>query len=203
MIAKDNWYTPQLIADKVKKFYPNGFLDPASCKEANKVMGATRFYSDGTTPRDTNGLSLPWDHSSIWLNPPYSQPLLDKFISRLFATRGTGWVEALVLVNSSTGSKWFHRLASQADARLDVKGRIKFWKPETAEQSRLPSDNLLFTFGTPLADKPKKKPADSPRFDNVLFYFGGLGILDTCRVDEFSQIFGDLGLVYGRPYRDH
>lgn len=159
---KDEWYTPKIIVKRIHDFYPYGFLDPASCQTANEVMGASKYYS----VENGGGLAKKWDLSRVWLNPPYSQPLLNLFTDKLFLELDHGEVtEALVLINSKTDTQWFHRFAEVADARLDIKGRLRFWNP--------------------------KKESDHPRYPNTLFYYGH-------RVPEFNDIFGSLGLVYGR-----
>lgn len=65
----NEYYTPPYLAEAIRDFLGGIDLDPASCEEANKVIGATRFYSQAL-----DGLSLPWgskaNPQTVFCNPP-------------------------------------------------------------------------------------------------------------------------------------
>lgn len=62
--ASAEWWTPPEIVDPVRALWPID-LDPASCQEANRVIGAARFF----TVKD-DGLAMTWDAETVWCNPP-------------------------------------------------------------------------------------------------------------------------------------
>lgn len=62
------WYTPRLIIDLIKRFLmPIINLDPFSCRVANGVVQADRYY-DGK--EKGCGFYMPWDALNFFLNPP-------------------------------------------------------------------------------------------------------------------------------------
>jgi hypothetical protein len=65
----NEYYTPPYLAEAIRDFLGGIDLDPASCEEANKVIGATRYYSQAL-----DGLSLPWGSwdkpQTVFCNPP-------------------------------------------------------------------------------------------------------------------------------------
>ena len=62
------FYTPSEIMNVVKEMFPVIELDPASCERANQVVQAKRIYT-----KDMDGLRLPWQASTVWLNHPFSK----------------------------------------------------------------------------------------------------------------------------------
>ena len=104
-----------------------GDLDPASSKEANKVVSAKRIYT-----AEHDGLSRQW-RGRLWLNPPYglssenrsnqalwSESLLERF------ERGE-ITQAVLLVNAATDASWFCALWSRPLCFVDH--RIRFERP--------------------------------------------------------------------------
>jgi len=63
----DEWWTPRHVADAARITLGGVIdLDPASCAEANLVIGAQRIYT-----ADDDGLSRDWA-GTVWCNPPFS-----------------------------------------------------------------------------------------------------------------------------------
>ena len=74
----DEWYTPAWIMERAQRVLGGIDLDPASSSAANVTVGAKTFYDI-----DRNGLDQNWKTAqNIWLNPPYSQPLIGMFIDK-------------------------------------------------------------------------------------------------------------------------
>ena len=101
----EEWYTPAAYIASVRAVLGTIDLDPASCEEANEVVGAARFYT-----KQQDGLAREW-HGQVFLNPPYGRacaPFMDK-LRREFTERRV--TEAIALVSAySTETEWFQPL---------------------------------------------------------------------------------------------
>lgn len=117
----NEWWTPSIYIESVRRVLGGIDLDPASCPEANAIVKAAKFYSESD-----NGLIQPW-HGRVFMNPPYSankdfaEKMLDEYTARNVA-------EAIVLLGAhAIETKWF---ASYWDYTLCFTGhRIKFNTP--------------------------------------------------------------------------
>ena len=117
----NEWYTPAEFIEAARAVMSGIDLDPASSKTANKTVKAKRFYA-----QSNNGLSKKWK-GTVWLNPPYAQPLIGQFIEKLvdeYVDRNV--TQAIVLTNNATETKWFQTLLSHATAVCFPSSRIKF-----------------------------------------------------------------------------
>ena len=127
--ASVEWYTPPEIIDLARRVLGGIDLDPASCPEANRWIGATQFYT-----KADDGLSLPW-HGRVWLNPPYGTGRDGKIGNR--SSQGV-WAEkaiaefrsgrvaaALILTKAVPGYDWWDRLF-QAIPVCITRGRLSF-----------------------------------------------------------------------------
>lgn len=120
----NEWYTPQQFIDAAKNVMGGIDCDPATSAVANKVVGAKKFFTE-----QDDGLTKKWS-GRVWMNPPYSQPLIGKFCEKLASEEFDGNVkQAVTLTNNGTETKWFQCLGNAASAFCFPAGRIKFWHP--------------------------------------------------------------------------
>jgi len=118
------WYTPIEYIDAVREVMGWISLDPASCEEANGVVGAETFFT-----KEDDGLAQDW-FGHVFLNPPYNMPLVAQFTARAIREYENADVEeAIVLVNNATDATWFHALLDKYQACF-TRGRLKFWTVE-------------------------------------------------------------------------
>ncbi len=119
----DEWYTPPEYIEAARRVMGGIDLDPASCDSAQEVVKAGVFYT-----KQDDGLAREW-HGAVWLNPPYSMPLIKQFVQKAIDEYEAGSVSsAIVLTNNSSDTSWFHALLSRYPACF-TRGRVQFWRP--------------------------------------------------------------------------
>jgi phage N-6-adenine-methyltransferase len=160
----DEWFTPAEVLVPVRAVLGTIDLDPASDREAQKIVQARRFFT-----KADDGLNHSW-RGKIFLNPPYSIPLITQFVAKLIQELQAGRVTAaIVLVNNSTDALWFHKLLGSARAVCLALGRLRFWKP-SGEGSAAPQGQAFFYFG----NEPDRFIEQFARFGFVLPLDGGV-----------------------------
>src|SRR3984893_17751446 len=121
------WYTPLKFIRAVKRVLGDIDLDPASSREANRVIKARTFYD-----QTTDGLTKTWKANTVFLNPPYCKvgntSNQNRWTSKLLTEYQAGNIkEAILLVTSATETSRFHLLWHYPLCL--VKGRIHFTTP--------------------------------------------------------------------------
>jgi phage N-6-adenine-methyltransferase len=119
--GENEWYTPEAYVEAAREVLGGFDLDPATSEEAQKRIKATAWFT-----AEDDGLDKPWT-GRVWLNPPYSQPLIHQFVAKLVEEVEAGNVtEAILLTHNYTDTGWFH-LAEEAAANICfTRGRIRF-----------------------------------------------------------------------------
>lgn len=136
--GNNEWYTPKEIIDAAREVMGCIDLDPASSELANETVRAEKFYTI-----DSDGLTKDW-YGHIWLNPPYSRGLLEKFIDKLVDSE---FEQAIVLVNNATETKWFSRLVEVSSVIVFTKGRLRFNKPDGSKGLPLQGQAMAYIGG--------------------------------------------------------
>jgi phage N-6-adenine-methyltransferase len=158
--GNDVWYTPPEYVEAARALMGDIDTDPASSEIANRIVKAKTFYTE-----EDDGLAYDWN-GRIWMNPPYSQPLIVKFCEKLVLHYQQGLItEACVLVNNGTETRWFNSLLDEAAAICFVQGRIRF------------------------LDENGECPPGSPLQGQVIIYFGK-------RTEMFTKHFSGFGHVF-------
>lgn len=119
MSTGDEWYTPPEIIRSLGEFD----LDPATCAVAHSLNHSAKcFY----TAKD-DGLLKSWN-GRIWLNPPYSFPLIRNFLKKM-AEHNNG--TALVF----------------AGAAKFLYDRTRFLRPDGTPGTQPRNGSMLLAFG--------------------------------------------------------
>jgi len=154
--GEDEWYTPPEIIELARKTMGSIDLDPASSSKANETVKAEKYF----TVKD-NGLSKEW-FGNVWLNPPYSQPLIEEFCKKLINSL-KNISQACVLVNNATETQWLQPLLRYCNGVCFLKGRVRFID-KNGEQGQSPlQGQVVVYFGK-----------DRSNFDE---YFGTKGVI--------------------------
>ena len=140
------YYTPKEYADAARVVMGKIDLDPASCEEAQKNIGAKKYYTE-----DDNGLSKTWS-GAIWLNPPYSKTEGESnqaiWSHRLVSEYESGNViQAILLVKAALGYKWFEELWDIAPAVCFARNRLSFILEDGTDEGQSKQGTAFFYFG--------------------------------------------------------
>jgi phage N-6-adenine-methyltransferase len=122
---RDEWGTPASLIAQVRAFFGGTIAcDPASNDAAQEIIQATTYYT-----KDSDGLAHNW-HGTVWLNPPYSTPLIAQFVAHAIAQYRAGTATSLViLTNNATETDWFQALGRAACRICLLDTRVRFVHP--------------------------------------------------------------------------
>lgn len=119
--GENEWYTPKNLIEKARKTMGSIDVDPASSEAANQIIQAKAFYD-----LQSDGLIQKWN-GNVWMNPPYSQPLINQFSKTICEKYLDNEIEqACILVNNATETEWLQRILNIASAVCFIKGRLRF-----------------------------------------------------------------------------
>jgi len=140
----NEWFTPPEYVEAARTVMEEIHLDPASSPEANKTIQASKFWDI-----EQDGLAQEW-MGKVWLNPPYGWingvSSQEVWSNKLIQQYQDGFIEeAILLVNASPDTAWFHRLLDYPLCL--VLGRIKFEPGEGQAQSGATHGNAFVYFG--------------------------------------------------------
>lgn len=137
----DEWFTPMEIIASIRELYGNNWLDVASSDLAQSYINAPRYFT-----KEDNALTQRWT-GQVWMNPPYSQPLISQFTAKLINDHSHGYIEeAVALTNASTDTRWCQQMLKSCTLCIFISGRLSFWHPDK-KAGRNPTGQILFYFG--------------------------------------------------------
>jgi phage N-6-adenine-methyltransferase len=140
--GENEWYTPAEYVEAARACLGSIDLDPATSEAAQSTIRAARFFT-----REDDGLRHPWP-GRIWLNPPYAQPDIARFIEKLLGEVEAGRAEqAILLTHNYTDTAWFHAAAERSAAICFTRGRIRFVSA-TGELAAPTQGQAFFYFGS-------------------------------------------------------
>lgn len=138
----NEWYTPAEHLDAARSVLGDIDLDPASNEAAQELVKAEKYFT-----AEDDGLERREWHGRVWLNPPYAQPLIAQFVSKLIEEHKAGrTTSAIMLTNNSTDTAWWHEAANESGAICFTRGRIPFYKPDGGPSAPL-QGQTFFYFG--------------------------------------------------------
>ena len=134
--SMDDWATPKDLFEKINRRYE---LEVDACATPENAK-LPRFW----TP-DDDGLNKPWSWKRVWCNPPYSEKeaWIDKAIHEV---RERGCTVAVLLLPSSTDTRWFHRLVFESGVCHEVvflTPRVPFVDPSGRGRSQPANGSFL------------------------------------------------------------
>jgi phage N-6-adenine-methyltransferase len=153
--GENEWFTPQEYVERVRAVLGAIDLDPATHPEAQKVIQASRYFT-----KAEDGLKQEW-RGRVYLNPPYAQPLIAHFVSKMCEECHAGRVTAaIMLTHNYTDTAWFQEAVSVADAICFTRGRVRFY--ELDRTIAAPTQGQAFSYFGP----------DPQRFEDVFCLIG-------------------------------
>ena len=119
--GENEWYTPLVYIEAAREVMGAITLDPATSEYGQGRIKAEYYFTS-----EDDGLNQSWV-GKVWLNPPYSNPLLSKFIDKAVIEYQSGNItEAIILTHNYTDTKWFHKAENACSLICFTLGRIRF-----------------------------------------------------------------------------
>ena len=117
VVSSDEWYTPRWLVEELGPFD----LDPCSPIDRPYDIAPLSYN------KEDDGLSKSWpENAVVFMNPPYSRPLLRQFVERL-AEHGNG----IALLKNQVDNLLFQEVVFQkAISMLFMRHRVKFIRPD-------------------------------------------------------------------------
>lgn len=144
--GENEWYTPPEYIEAATAVMGTIDLDPASTIVGNRIVKAKVYFT-----AEDDGLSKPW-LGTVWLNPPYAQPLIQEFSSKLLVElKEAHCTQACVLVNNATETEWFQFLLDYAGAVCFPGGRVRFLDANGEPGAPLQGQAILY-FGLNISE---------------------------------------------------
>lgn len=126
------WYTPKYIIEALGDDF-----DLGPCAPCNNWYTAKKSYT-----KEDNGLLKEW-FGRVFLNPPYTNPILKEFVTRL-ADHGNG----IALLYARVDNKMFHeQIFNRATSIKFLCSRIKFIRQDGSLGNSPGYGSVLVAYG--------------------------------------------------------
>lgn len=130
--STDEWYTPKEILQALGPFD----LDP--CAPLTPLWNTAAVMYN----KNDDGLSKKWS-GRVWLNPPYSRPLIERFIEKM-SSHNNG----IALLFNRCDSKLFQEhVLSKCSGILFLEKRIRFYRSNGIQGKSPGCGSLLVAYG--------------------------------------------------------
>jgi len=153
LVDPNAWGTPNWLVEIARRAMGGIDLDPCTSEADQAIIRASTYYT-GTQAGGTDGLVAPW-HGRIWLNPPYGRGQIGPWVDRAMWALDHEEIDSmLVLVNTSSSTKWYHKLLRKCDTVALLNSRLRFRHPLTGEEcagNRYDQSMFLFANSQPEA----------------------------------------------------
>lgn len=128
----DEWYTPKEIIESLGEFD----MDP--CAPVIPLWNTAKTMYN----KNDGGLKQEWK-GRVWLNPPYSRPLIEQFCRKM-AEHGNG---IALLFNRLDTAMMQEVILKNAHAVKFLRKRIRFYRPDGTQGGSPGCGSVLFAFG--------------------------------------------------------
>jgi phage N-6-adenine-methyltransferase len=139
----DSWFTPTAYLERVREALGGIDLDPFSSPEANREVGAKKFFT-----LQHSAFNHKWSAKRVFMNPPYGRGIATRAVARFLNQLASEKFEAIVLVNNATETKWFQSLLREASAVCFPDHRIAFYNTDGKAVSGNTRGQAFLYFGT-------------------------------------------------------
>ena len=142
----DDWHTPAVFTDDARAVMGSIDLDPFTSVQANASVRATYIFTEAD-----DSLNREWASpkvQTVWMNPPYSRGTSVQAVEKFLEEYDYGsFNQAVVLMNASTDTFWFHQMVGICSAFCLTKGRISFEDAGGKKSSGNTRGQVFFYFG--------------------------------------------------------
>ena len=113
----NEWGTPQNLFDVLNSKF-KFTLDPC-CNKLNRKCDKYFTAAD-------DGLKQDWNNNIVFMNPPYSNRSISKWIEKAYNESLKSNCKVVALIRASTETKWWHDYVMKARELWFIKGRLSF-----------------------------------------------------------------------------
>jgi ParB family chromosome partitioning protein len=140
--GNDEWFTETKYLQLARTVLGGIDLDPASHPVAQRCVRAKKFFT-----KADDGLAHEW-RGTVWLNPPFSRPLITQFTDKLLEEYSAGrTTAALLLTNAFTSTRWFQKAGRAASAICFSNGRRLRFVDANGKEASPTQGQAFFYFG--------------------------------------------------------
>lgn len=147
--STDEWYTPKEIIDALGPFDTDPYAPISPLWPTASVM-----YN-----KNDNGLIKNWE-GRVWLNPPYSRPLICQFLEKMSAHNNG----IALLYNRCDSVMFQEHVLSKCSGILFLSKRIKFYRPDGTQGGSPGCGSILVAYGQNNLDTLKGYPLQGKLF---------------------------------------